>query len=194
MIPYYHSAFGAPFQLHMVYDSSDPWATAAAPVIQSELQAAGLDTTLLPVAGATQTGKVLAAGFADLAVLPQTFTPVHEPDGGHVHEAAGADGQERLAGLDGLLGQQVRPTGDDGLGATQPDHGHGLLHAGRHACCGTTWSRCPLFAEPTVLVWSRTIAGVNAEPRSTSLLWFAQYWAVKVPESTSNTTPSLPGP
>ena len=88
--PYYHSAFGVPFQLHMVYDSSDPWATAAAPVIQSELQAAGLDTTLLPVAGATQTGKTLAAGFADLAVLPQTFTPVHEPDRGDVHAAARA--------------------------------------------------------------------------------------------------------
>jgi ABC-type transport system substrate-binding protein len=52
----------------------------------------------------------------------------------------------------------------------------------------------PLFAEPTALVWSRTIADVSPMPRSTSLLWFAQYWAVKVPESTSNTTPSLPGP
>ena len=51
----------------------------------------------------------------------------------------------------------------------------------------------PLFAEPTVLVWSRTIGGVQAEPRSPSLLWFAQLWAVRAPESTSNTTPSLPG-
>ncbi len=73
--PYYHSAFGAPFQLHMIYDSSDPWATAAAPVMQSELLAAGLDTTLLPVDGAAKTGQVLAAGYADLAVLPVTFTP-----------------------------------------------------------------------------------------------------------------------
>ena len=51
----------------------------------------------------------------------------------------------------------------------------------------------PLFAEPTVLVWSRTIGGVNAMPRSTSLLWFAQLWAVRTPESTNDTTPSLPG-
>jgi len=29
--------------------------------------------------------------------------------------------------------------------------------------------------------------------RSTALLWFAQLWAVRVPESTKNTTPSLPG-
>ena len=51
----------------------------------------------------------------------------------------------------------------------------------------------PLFAEPTVLVWSRTIGGVTATPRSDALLWFAQLWAVRTPESTSNTTPSLPG-
>ncbi len=51
----------------------------------------------------------------------------------------------------------------------------------------------PLFAEPTALVWSRTIGGVNAMPLSTSLLWYAQLWAVRTPQSTSNTTPSLPG-
>ena len=51
----------------------------------------------------------------------------------------------------------------------------------------------PLFAEPTALVWSRTIGGVNPCRAATSLLWFAQLWAVRAPESTSNTTPSLPG-
>ncbi len=51
----------------------------------------------------------------------------------------------------------------------------------------------PLFAEPTAVVWSRKIGGVMPMPRSDSLLWFAQLWAVRVPESTSNTTPSLPG-
>ncbi len=51
----------------------------------------------------------------------------------------------------------------------------------------------PLYAEPAALAWSRTIGGVQAMPRSTSLLWYAQLWAVRQPESTSNTTPSLPG-
>ncbi len=77
----------------MVYDSSDPWATAAAPVIQSELQAAGFDTTLLPVAGATQTGKALAAGFADLAVLPQTFTPYMSQTVGCTRSCSGRRGR-----------------------------------------------------------------------------------------------------
>ena len=52
----------------------------------------------------------------------------------------------------------------------------------------------PLFTEPTALIYSRKIANVTATPTSDSLLWYAQYWAVRVAESTDNTTPSLPGP
>ena len=48
--------------------------------------------------------------------------------------------------------------------------------------------------EPTALISSRKIDNVTPTPTSSSLLWYAQYWAVKVPESTNNTTPSLPGP
>ena len=51
----------------------------------------------------------------------------------------------------------------------------------------------PLYPEPSALVWSRTIGGVTPTPLSNSLLWYAQQWAVRQPESTSNTTPSLPG-
>ena len=52
--PYYHSAFGAPFSLHMVVDESDPWAAAAAPVIHAELLAGG--TRHHPVPGRRSAG------------------------------------------------------------------------------------------------------------------------------------------
>jgi peptide/nickel transport system substrate-binding protein len=51
----------------------------------------------------------------------------------------------------------------------------------------------PLFAEPSALIWNRDIGGVVPTPRSDSLLWYAQFWAVRAPESTKSTTPSLPG-
>jgi peptide/nickel transport system substrate-binding protein len=190
--PYYHSLFGAPFQLHMVYDSSDPWATAAAPTIRAELQAAGLDTTLLPVVGAAQTGQALAAGLADLAVLPVTFTPYMSQTMAWYTQLlgpAGTNGSEDWTGysnttFDSLVtkaSKQLNPN----TALTYYTQADALL-----------WHdmvSLPLFAEPTVLVWSRTVGGVDAEPRSTSLLWYAQLWAVRAPESTSNTTPSLPG-
>jgi ABC-type transport system substrate-binding protein len=191
--PYYHYDFGAPFQLHMVYDSTDPWATAAAPVIRAELEAAGLDTTLLPVAGAAQTGQVLAAGFADLAVLPVTFSPyMSQAQSWYTTSLgpAGKDGSENWTGFSDSQFDQLVSTASQQLNPTTA--------AGYYTKADTLlWDEMvslPLFAEPTVLVWSRTIGGVSALPQSTSLLWYAQFWAVRAPESTNNTTPSLPGP
>jgi peptide/nickel transport system substrate-binding protein len=191
--PYYHSSFGAPFQLHMVYDSTDPWATSAAPVIQAELRAAGLDTTLAGVAGAAQTGQVLSAGFADLAVLPQTFTP---------YMSQTMAFYTMLLGLPGKNGSQNWTNFSDAKFdalVTTASQQFNLNTATTYYNQADTllWDdmvSLPLFAEPTALVWSRTIGGVSALPRSTSLLWYAQLWSVRVPEATNDTTPSLPGP
>jgi peptide/nickel transport system substrate-binding protein len=190
--PYYHTSFGAPFVLHMVYDSSDPWATAAAPTMQAELQAAGLDTTLAPVAGAAQTGQVLAAGFADLAVLPQTFTPYMSQTIAFYTQLLGPAGKNGSQNWTGFSDSQFDALVTKASQQLNPNTALGF-YTQADAMLWDNMVSLPLFAEPTVLVWSRTIGGVNAEPRSTSLLWFAQLWAVKVPESTNNTTPSLPG-
>jgi peptide/nickel transport system substrate-binding protein len=190
--PYYHSAFGAPFALHMVYDSSDPWATSAAPTIRAELAAAGLDTTLLPVVGAAQTGQVLAAGFADLAVLPVTFTPYMSQALSWYTTSLGPAGKNGSQDWTGFSSSQFDQLVDTASQQLNPD-----TAAGYYTKADTLlWDEMvslPLFAEPAVLVWSRTIGGVTAMPQSTSLLWFAQLWAVRAPESTNNTTPSLPG-
>ncbi|MFZ0248373.1 MAG: ABC transporter substrate-binding protein [Acidimicrobiales bacterium] len=190
--PYYHSSFGTPFVLRMVYDSSDPWATAAAPVLQSELQAAGLQTTLTAVAGAAQTGQVLAAGFADLAVLPQTFTPYMSQTIALYTQLLGPAGKNGSQNWTGFSNSQFDALVTKASQQLNPNTALGY-YTQADTMLWDNMVSLPLFAEPTVLVWSRTVGGVNAEPRSTSLLWFAQLWAVKVPESTNNTTPSLPG-
>ncbi len=190
--PYYHSAFGTPFQLHMIYDSSDPWATAAAPTMRAELQAAGLDTTLNPVAGATKTGQVLAAGFADLAVLPVTFTPYMSQTMAWYTQLLGPAGKNGSQDWTGYSNSQFDQLVETASKQLNPDKAAGYYNEADTQLWDEMVS-LPLFAEPTALVWSRTIGGVTAMPRSTSLLWFAQLWAVRAPESTSNTTPSLPG-
>ena len=140
--PYFHSAFGVPFQLHMVYDASDPWAAAAGPVIKSELQAAGLDTTLLPVDGASKTGQVLADGFADLALMPVTFSPYLSQMLSWYTTLLGPAGQERLAGLDELLESATstswwRRPHSSSIPTRLP-----ATTARRTPSSGTTWSRC----------------------------------------------------
>jgi len=190
--PYFHSAFGVPFQLHMVYDASDPWAAAAGPVIKSELQAAGLDTTLLPVDGASKTGQVLADGFADLALMPVTFSPnLSQMLSWYTTllGPAGKNGSQDWTNYSNHHFDQLVETASQQL---NPDKAAGYYSQADTQLWDDVVS-LPLFAEPTALAWSRTIGGVTPTPRSDSLLWFAQYWAVRVPETTNNTTPTLPG-
>ncbi len=191
--PYYHEFTGAPFQLHLVVDTGDPWASAAALVVQDSLKDAGLDTTLTGEANATQTGKALASGSADLALLPVTFSPYMSQTLAWYTLSlgpAGTNGSQDWTGYDSPALEKELITASQQLNPVQA--------AGYYAQADTQlWQdmvALPLYAEPTVLAWNRTVGGVTPTPRGDSLLWYAQWWAVRRPESTSNTTPSLPGP
>lgn len=190
--PFYHYAFGVPYTLTMIVDTSDPWAARASLVIRDELDAAGLDTTLAGEPSAMQAGQVLAAGFADMAVLPQTFSPYLN---------------QTLAWYTMLLGPPGRNGSEDWTGYSSPKFDQTVTTASQQLnsdAAATAYAQAdtqlwdemvslPLYPEPSALVWSRKIGGVTPTPRSNSLLWYAQFWAVSAPESTSNTTPSLPG-
>ncbi len=190
--PYYHSAFGPPFELHLVVDESDPWAAAAGPVIRSELDAAGLDTTLYPITSATAAGQALSDGFADLALLPVTFSPYMSQTASWYTTLLGPPGKNGSQDWTGYSNSQFDRLVETASQQLNPD-----TAAGYYAQADTQlWDEMvslPLFAEPAALAWSRTIGGVTPTPRSDALLWYAQLWAVRAPESTSNTTPSLPG-
>jgi peptide/nickel transport system substrate-binding protein len=190
--PYYHSAFGVPFTLHMVYDASDPWAAEAAPVIRSELAAAGLDTTLYAASSATEAGQILAAQFADLALVPVSFTPYLSQTIAWYTDLLGPpgkNGSENWSKFDNSQFDQLVQTAAEQLNPNTAAN----YYSQADTMLWDEMVSLPLFAEPTVLVWSRKVGGVTATPRSDSLLWLAQLWAVRLPESTSNTTPSLPG-
>jgi peptide/nickel transport system substrate-binding protein len=188
----WHSAFGVPFTLHVVVDQGDPFAAAAAPMIRDQLQDAGFAVSLYPVSSAATAGEILAHGFADLALLPRTSGPFasqilswYSP----VVGAPGQNGSEDWSGFDNpaltsllvMASQQLNPD----TAATAYEQADMTLWDNMVAL--------PLFAEPTGLVWSRTVGGVQQTPRDDNLLWNAQLWAVRVPESTNNTTPPLPG-
>ena len=190
--PYYHSAFGAPFSLHLVVDESDPWAAAAAPVVRSELVSAGLDTNLYPVATATQAGQILAAEFADLAVLPVSFSPYMSQTLAWYTTLLGPPGKNGSQDWTNYENGQFDQLVETASQQLNPDTAAGI-YAQADTKLWDEMVSLPLFAEPAALAWSRTIGGVTPTPRSNALLWFAQLWAVRVPESTSNTTPSLPG-
>jgi peptide/nickel transport system substrate-binding protein len=187
----WHSAFGVPFVLHLVVDDGDPWAAATEPQLVSQLQAAGYAVTTYSVPSAVAAGAVLAAGFADLALLPRTSSPFLSQSLAWYTTLLGPPGQngsQDWSGYDSTAFDQLVTTASQQLNPNTA--------ATDYAAADTKlWDdmvALPLFAEPNMLVWSRSLAGVEPAPKSNSLLWYAQNWAVRVPESTNSTTPPLP--
>jgi peptide/nickel transport system substrate-binding protein len=190
--PMYHSAFGTPFTLRLAYDAADPWAASAAPSIHDDLVDAGFTTTLIAEPDATRTGEALADGTTDLALMPTDFTPYLSQTLAWYTMLLGPpghNGSEDWTGYDDAAFDRTVTTASQQLNPNTA----AVTYQQADAQLWTEMVSLPLYAEPTALVWSRRIGGVTPTPRSDSLLWYAQLWAVRVAESTNNTTPSLPG-
>jgi peptide/nickel transport system substrate-binding protein len=188
----WHEDFGVPFTLHLVVDTGDPWAAAAAPVIEAQLQAAGFNITHYSVNTADQAGEVLANGFANMALLPRTNSTFLSQSLAWYTDLLGAPGQngsQDWSDYDSSTLEQLLTTASQQLNPNTA--------ATEYAQADTElWDEMvalPLFTEPVAMAWSNRLGGVVTTPKSDSLLWFAQYWAVRVPEAVNNTTPQLPG-
>lgn len=189
----WQSVVGAPVTLQLAVDESDAWAAATAPQLQAQLQAAGYLVSLIPEPSAGATGAALSSGAADLALLPRTSTPYLSQALAWYTMLLGAPGQggsQDWSNYNDSTFNQLVTTASQELNpntaATEYDAADAQLW--------TDMVALPLFTEPSALVWSRTVGGVTPTPMSSdSLLWYAQDWAIRVPESTDNTTPSLPG-
>ena len=190
--PYYHSAFGVPFTLHMVVDESDPWAASAAPTIRADLQAAGINTDIETATSASAAGEALAGGYADLALLPVTFSPFLSQTLAWYTTLLGAPGKNGSQDWTAYNNVQFEQLVESASQQLNADTAAGIYQQADTQLWDQMVS-LPLYAEPAVLAWSRSVGGVVQESRGTSLLWYARYWAVRQAESTSNTTPSLPG-
>ena len=171
---------GTPLTLRMAVDVADPWASAAAPVLVHELDAAGLPVTVLDASSVQAAGLDLAQGRANVALLPMHsspypsqaiawYTPLLGPPGtGGSQDWSNLDNPT----LDALLekaSQQLNPVDANPL-YTQVD-----------AAIWQQMVALPLFTQPVLFAWSERTAGVSPNPNGPSLLSSVQNWAVRVP-------------
>jgi peptide/nickel transport system substrate-binding protein len=185
--------FSVALTLNLAVDESDPWAASVAPQLRSQLESAGFTVSLTPERSAAAAGELLADGSADLALIPRTSTPFLSETVAWYSDLLGSPGQN---------GSQNWTNYDNGTFANLVTQASQQLNKNDattdyQAADVQLWDdvvALPLFTEPTALISSRKVGYVTATPTSNSLLWYAQYWAVRVPEATNNTTPSLPGP
>jgi peptide/nickel transport system substrate-binding protein len=189
----WHTGFAVPLTLQLAVDQSDPWAAAVAPQLRAQLESAGFTVSITPATSATAAGMLLAGGTAQLALIPCTATPFLSQSMAWYTDLLGAPGEN---GSQDWTGYDNSPFDALVTKASEELNPNDAMVDYQSADM-QLWDdvvALPLFTEPNALITSRRISGVVATPTNNSLLWYAQYWAVRVRESTSNTTPSLPGP
>jgi ABC-type transport system substrate-binding protein len=187
------NVFGVPLSLRLVVDDGDPWALAVGPQLQSQLTSAGFTVSLIPASSAAAAGAALSDGAADLALIPRTTSSFLSQTAAWYSDLLGPpgqDGSQDWSNYDNAAFESLMTKASEQLNPNKASPAYAAADA-------QLWQdlvSLPLFTEPTAMVWSRKVGQVDPTPTSNSLLWYAQYWDVRVPESTTNTTPALPGP
>ena len=166
---------GAPVTLELVWADDDPWSAATEPLVAAELVGAGFDVTAVPVTSALLTGSVLPAGAFDLAIAPVEASAYPTASAGHFTSAVSVTGpgaSEDWSGfsaarLDALMTQAAQQ-----LGSNQATPLYNQLDRELWVAMPTL----PLFAEPTLLVNSAWVSGVQDDPGGLGPVFSATSW------------------
>jgi len=182
---------GTALTLRLAVDEGDSWAVSTAPQLEAQLEAGGFEVSIIPEISATATGMALSSGSADLALMPRNGSPflsqalawytllLGDP---------GQDGSQDWSNYDDSTFNQQVTTASQQLNPNTAATDYGTADDQ----LWTDMVALPLFAEPVAFVWSRAVSGITPTPASDSLLWYAQNWAIRVPETTGSTTPTIP--
>jgi peptide/nickel transport system substrate-binding protein len=164
----------------LVWASDDPWSAATGPIVAAQLVAAGFEVDAEPVPGAQLVGSVLPMGAFDLAVVPvdggaypsamaSVFsTSPAITDGGVKLDYSGFDD----AKVDALFTQAMQDLAPPSAQALYNQIDQDLW---------TSMPTLPLFAEPTVLVWSAALTSVSDDPGGLGPLWAMRLWTLLAP-------------
>jgi len=166
---------GAPVTLELVWAEDDPWSAATEPVVAAQLVGAGFDVTAVPVTSAQLTGSVLPAGAFDLAIAPIEASAYPTASAGHFTSAVSVTGPEANVDwsgfsdvrIDALFTQAARQLGSNQSGPLYQQLDQELWAA---------MPTLPLFAEPTLLVNSAWVGGVQDDPGGLGPAFSATSW------------------
>jgi peptide/nickel transport system substrate-binding protein len=174
---------GRAVSLTLVWASDDAWSAAAGPIIAAQLVASGFDVASDPVSSSQLFATVLPQGDFDLAVVPVDVgaypsatagvfsTSPDATDGATPQDYSGFDDPK----IDALFVQAMQDLAPPSAQSTYRQIDQDLW---------TDMPTLPLFAEPTVLVWSTSVSGVRDDPGGLGPLWNARSWALLAPQRT----------
>ena len=180
---------GKPVTLTLAWASDDPWSAATGPIIAAQLVAAGFSVVSDPVPSAQLFSAVLPAGSFDLAVVPVAATAFPSALASDFSLAPALNGGATPRDYSGFEDTKI-----DTL-FTQAEQNLDAPDAGAvyHQIDQDLWldmPTLPLFAEPTVVVWSASLGNVSDDPGGLGPMWGVRLWqALGAAPTTTTTTP-----
>jgi peptide/nickel transport system substrate-binding protein len=171
------STHGKPVSLTIVWAADDPWSAAAGPIVAAQLVVAGFDVVATPVPTTQLYGTVLPAGAFDLALVPVDAGAYPSALGDVFSTSASVTGAAVSQDWSGFDDPKIDSLFSQAVQELAPPTANGIYHQIDQALW-TAMPTLPLFAEPTVLVWSSSLAGVIDDPGELGPLWNVRLWAL----------------
>jgi len=183
---------GRPLALRLAVDEGDGWAAQAAEFLADQLRSQGVTVSTLAEPDAAGTGTALSEDRADVALLPLAAGPYPTETSAWYSpllDLPGSTGAEDWSGY-----ASVKVDNLFALAATQLDPVTAQpIYNQIDQQLWTDMVALPLFAEPVVLAWSASVAGVTPGPYGAGLFSSVLTWARLVSEPANYAgTPRLP--
>ena len=186
---------GKPVSLDIVWAADDPWSAAVGPIVAGQLVAAGFDVVSTPMSTVQLDTSALPTGAFDLALVPVDASAYSSALGNVFSTAPAITGGASSADWSGFDDPKIDALFTQAVQELAPPRAHAIYQQIDQALW-TAMPSLPLFAEPTLLVWSSTLSGVTDDPGGLGPLWNIRLWALRsaAPTNSANSDHSAIGP
>ncbi len=161
---------GKPVSLNIVWAADDPWSAAVGPIVVAQLVAAGFDVVATPMPTAQLVGTALPSGDFDLALVPVSSAAFPSALANVFSTSPALTGGAQSQDWSGFEDPKVDTLFAQAVQDLAPPSAQ-LIYQQIDKALWTAMPTLPLFAEPTMLVWSSSLSGVGDDPGGLGPLW-----------------------
>ena len=167
-----------PVSLDLVWAEDDPWSAAVGPIVAAQLVAAGFDVVATPLPAAQLYGTTLPTGAFDLALVPVDATAYPSTLGSVFSTSPAVVGGAPSQDWSGFDDPKIDALFTQAAQELAPPQAH-QIYQQIDQDLWTAMPTLPLFAEPTMLVSSASLAGVGDDPGGLGPLWNVRLWTLR---------------
>jgi peptide/nickel transport system substrate-binding protein len=167
---------GNPVSLNLVWAADDAWSAAAGPIVAAQLVAAGFGVVSTPLLSAQLYGAVLPAGAFDLALVPVDASAYPSTLGDVFSTSPAITGGAPTQDWSGFEDPKIDTLFSQAVQELAPPSADAIYQQIDQALW-TAMPTLPLFAEPTMLVWSSSVSGLSDDAGGLGPLWNVRLWA-----------------